>query len=71
MSTLDEKLERSRDSGGRARRTHASLTAARGYQVEAPGLVSIQTMEERTRWRHTGGGKWDNTGAEYERTEEP
>jgi hypothetical protein len=67
MSTIDEKLEPQRAAGGRARRTHASLLSCRGYRVECPGVVSIQPMDERTTWRHAGGGRWDAAGSEYEK----
>lgn len=69
MSTIDEKLERPRELGGKARRSYASLVAALGFRVEAPGLVSIQPMDRRSTWKRVGGGKWDSPGAEYEKVD--
>lgn len=69
MSALEEKLERTRESGGKARRTHSSLLACRGYRVEEPGRVSIRPMDVTSTWKHVGNGKWDAAGAEYEKVE--
>jgi hypothetical protein len=70
MSALEEKLERPRDTGGRARRTHASLLACRGYRVVEPGVVFVQPMDVVSTWKHVGAGKWDSPSAEYEKEEE-
>lgn len=81
MSTIDEKLERHRQSDGPARRTYASLAASRGFwpNPRADGIimpenirddeyhcVAICPMDTRTFWRHVGGGKWNSKDALYE-----
>lgn len=67
MSAIEEKLATHRDTGGKARRTHASLQACRGYRVVEPGVVSVQPMDAASTWKHVGVGRWDSAGAEYEK----
>jgi hypothetical protein len=75
MSDHATKLEQQQGTEGPARRTHASLKAARGYKTEAvdpklgTALVSICPLDTRTYWRHVGGGRWHSDGAVYERVE--
>lgn len=72
MSSLEGKLAQHRDGGGKARRTYASLLAARGYRVadpSAPVLLAICPMDTPSYWRHVGAGRWNSPGAEYEKEE--
>jgi hypothetical protein len=89
MSDHSTKLEQQRSTEGPARRTYASLEAARGFtwgkenvtsSSQAPlavrrhiaageAIVSICPLNERTCWRHVGGGKWNSAGALYEKVE--
>lgn len=72
MSDLAEKLAQHRDTGGRARRSHASLLNVRGYRVVTegpPAVVATRPMDTESRWRHVGSGKWSSPAAEYEKEE--
>jgi len=69
MSALEDKLAQPRETGGKARRTLASLLACRGYRVLGLGRVAIKPIDATSTWKHVGGGKWDSQGAEYEKEE--
>lgn len=56
---------------GPAERSYSSLLGARGgtrqeRPVDGAVVVSIQPMDERSYWRHVGGGKWNAAGAVYQ-----
>lgn len=70
MSDLDEKLARTLETGGAARRTYRTLAEARGGvrqegMSEGRVVVSICPMT-RSYWRHDGRGRWDSADAMYE-----
>jgi hypothetical protein len=71
VSTTDSKLEQHRDTEGPARRTYASLEAARGFRADVARnsfdvAISTCPMDVRAYWRHVGSGKWNAAGALYE-----
>jgi hypothetical protein len=75
MSTLDEKLEQTLETGGAAQRTFRSLHEARGGAVpvgpqDGRMVVSICPMDTRSFWQHDGRGKWDAMTAQYTKLEE-
>lgn len=69
MSDLDEKLERTLETGGAARRPYHTLVCVRGFRMEARSegrvVLSISPMT-RSYWRHDGRGRWDSADAMYE-----
>lgn len=74
MSTLDEKLEQTLETGGAAQRTYRSLLEARGEMRREENrngraVVSICPMDTRSFWQHDGRGKWDAMTAQYTKFE--
>lgn len=72
MSAFDSKSLERPTSGGRARRSLASLRCAHGYRAlegppSQPTTCRICPMDTESRWRHVSG---TGAGATYEMTQD-